>query len=111
MKDILQTLESPDKRHKLILEREYSFFDAAFGEIHDIFNLKIRDGSLFRYFFPIKQKIGESHYCYDGSSLMGFVTKCINIQPENNFAEVILKTLVLNNYENSEIKTHSKIDY
>lgn len=111
MKDILQTLESPDKRHKLILEREYSFFNAVFGKIHDRFYLKIRDGSVFRYFFPIIKKIGESHYCYDGSFPKGSVIECIDVKPENKFAEVILKTFVLNNCENSRIKTSSRVNY
>ena len=51
MKSILQTLESPDKKHTLILEREYSFFDAAFGEIHDTFYLKIREVLFLNTFF------------------------------------------------------------
>lgn len=111
MKEILQTLESSDKNYHLVLERKFSLFDVAAGEIHDTFYLKIRDGSLFRYFFPIKQKIGESNYCYDGSSPKGSIIECIDIKPENEFAEVSLKTFVLNNCENSEIKTSSRVKY
>ena len=113
MKTILQILESPDKKHRLILERKYSLFDAACGEIHDTFYLKIKNNSGFlgRIFSSKRVHIGESHYCYDGSSSKGSVIGDINIKPENKFAEVILKAFVLNNCDNSKINTSTRIEY
>ncbi len=117
MRTILKTLESPDKKYQLILQKRASLFDIADGTPDDFHLLIINNSQLpiIRNLLKRDIKLGEGTY-YEPSAQAflnpyGNIITNVQINPQKKHIGVTLSRILLGKGSESRYKETKKISY